>query len=149
MYIEDFVCVAERSRVLVKEKGKKFFTYKSINEIIKLWALKKELYTLDSTINVNKIIKIESIGVQEMCIIKTFSGNELFLGKDTEVFVDGFWTPMSEVIYHENIHVYDLLENVFKETYITNLEPYKKLKAVKIYAENENGIIVNGFTVRV
>jgi len=148
MYKEDFICVAEKSRVLVKEKNQKFFTYKSVNNIVKQMALKKEFYSLDTKFNLNKITKIENIGVQEFYFINTFSGSKIFIGKDTDVFVDGYWIPTYEMLYHEKIFVYDLLNNVFHETYTTDVKPYRKLKAVKIFAENEDGIVVNDFTVR-
>ena len=111
-------------------------------------ALKKEFYSLDTKFNLNKITKIESIGVQEFYFIKTFSGSQIFIGKDTDVFVDGYWTPAYEILYHENIFVYDFLHNIFHETYTTDVRPHKKLKAVKIYAENEDGIVVNDFNIR-
>ena len=148
MYKEDLICVAEKSKILVKEKNKKFFTYISVNNIVKLMAQKKEFYTLDTTFNLNKITKIESIGVQEFYFIKAFTGNQIFIGKDTDIFVDGYWTPAYKVLYHEKIFVYDLVQNIFHETYTTDVKPYRKLKAVKIYAEKEDGIVVNNFTVR-
>ena len=148
MYKEDFICVAEKSKILVKEKNKKFFSYKSVKNIIKLMAQKKDFYSLDTNFNLNKITKIESIGVQEFYYIKTFAGSRIFIGKDTDIFVDGYWTRAYEVLYHEKIFVYDIMDSVFHETYTTDVKPYRKLKAVKIFTENEDGIVVNDFTIR-
>jgi hypothetical protein len=149
MYNEDFCCVAEKSKILVKEKGKKFFTYKPVNRVIKLITEKKiELFSLDTKYGLNKITKIESIGSQDFYEIKTFSGCTLYLGKDTEICVDSEWLPMNELLFHEKIFVYDVLNDMFHDTYITSIKKYRHMKAVKIYSENEYGIVVNNFMIR-
>jgi len=148
MYVEDFSCVAEKSKILVKEKGKKFFTYKTVSKIAKLLADEGELYTLDCNIELNRITKIEYIGVQEFYEIKTFSGGLIHIGKDTDIFVDGVWIPMYELLFHEKIYLYDILDDTFRNTYVTSIELYKNLRAVKIYAEKEDGIVVNNFMIR-
>ena len=140
--------LAERSKILVKEKDDKFFTYKSLKKIIKLLEDKKVLYSMGFDLEVNKIQKIEFVGLQDFYEIKTFSGAKIRIGIDSEVYIDGEWVRVEEILFHEKIYVYDLLSDVFRDTLITHLGKSGNYKAYKISHERDEGIIVNNLIVR-
>ena len=148
IYHEIFDCTAEKSRVLVKEKGKKFFSYKSVEKLIVLLENKKELYSMDTNTKDEKILKIEYFGLQDFIELKTFSGSKILLGKNTEIFVDGVWVQAMDILFHEKIYEYDFLKDHFKDTFITDIKNHSKLKAYKIFTENNNGLVINNFLVR-
>ena len=120
-----------------------------IERILKLLEEdKKELYSLDQNASINKLLKIECIGVQEIHEVKTFAGARICVGKEVEFNVDNVWIPLEELLYHEKIYEYSLVKNRFVETYLIKIEAYKKMLAYKLFAEKNTGIIVNNLMIR-
>ena len=148
MYIEDLDCVASRSRILIIEKGKKFFTYKPIEKVIKMLTDKHEIYSLDRTSGINRILAIESAFVQDFIEIRTFAGSKIHVGKHAEIFVDGEWVKSEEIVYHEKIYEFNILKDFFVDTIVYDIRSSGKKKAYKIYAEKDTGIVVNNYVIR-
>ena len=148
IYAIETSILAEKSKILVKEKNQKYFTYKSVKKIEKLLTEKKELYSIGYDLALNKILKIEFVGLQDFYKVETFSGSKLIIGVDCEIYIDGEWVRVEEVLYHEKIFQYDLLDNVFRKTIITKIGSYANLKAYNITIERSAGIVVNNLIVR-
>lgn len=148
MYEVNQNCISEKSKILVKKKDAKYFTYVSLSKLIKMLEEKKECYTLSSEGMSEKILKVECIGIQDFYEIKTFSGSRIFTGKETEFFVDGEWITAKEILFHETIYEYDFLRSHFKETFITSLKDVKDYKGYRIFTDKNEGVIVNNLIVR-
>jgi hypothetical protein len=148
-YPEIQSCISEKSKILIREKDKQLYTYKTLKQVAKLLSEKKEIYSIGEKLKVNKILSIEEAFVQEFWEIKTFSGATIYIGNMTEIFVDGSWIYTPELEYHERIYVYDILHDIFAATFVTSILPSTKyLKAYKVYAEHDTGIVVNNFIIR-
>jgi hypothetical protein len=147
-YIEDLNCTAETTKILIKEKDDKYFIYKPIKKIIKLLEANKELYSFNPKVQLNKIHKIEFLGIQEFFKISTFSGSRILLGKDAEIFVDGDWIKVFELRFHEKIYEYNLIRELYLDTFITDIAYYGKGKGYRVIFEDENGIIMNNLMIR-
>lgn len=150
MYQLNQFCTLATSRILVKEKNSKFFTYKTVKNIYKLLESGTELFSLDDNMLLNKITHVENVSLQEEFIeIRTFSGSRLIIGTDVHIFVDSVWLYLNELEFHEKIWEYNFLKDFFHPTYITHIQPYiKKTIGYRVYAENDSGIVMNNLIVR-
>ena len=148
IYTIETKILSERARFLVKEKDKKTFTYMSLRKVEKLLDEKRELYSIGYDLTPNKILKIEFVGLQDFYEIKTFSGSRLYIGVDCELYIDGEWVRVEEVLFHEKLFYYDFLSDVFRHSYITKTGNAGNFKAFKVEIENKTGIIVNSLIVR-
>ncbi|MCL2064275.1 MAG: hypothetical protein FWG98_07885 [Candidatus Cloacimonetes bacterium] len=148
IYTIETKILAEKSKILVKEKDGKYFSYMSLRKIQKLLEEKKEIFSMGYDQALNKILSIEFVGLQDFYEIKTFSGSKVILGIDCEVYIDGEWVKIEEIVFHEKIYVYDILGDVFRDTYITYVGSSGNYKAYRVEIEKEFGIIVNNLFVR-
>jgi len=148
IYPEILCCLNGKSRILCKEKDETHYTYKTLKKVIKLLEEKKEIYSFSPVKVPNKIIAIEDAYAQEFTEITTFNGSRIMLGSEAEVHVDGEWLRVYQIEWHEKIFIYDILSNMWRDTYITSIKPYKRDFAYKLHAENDTGIVANNFIVR-
>ncbi|MCL1827494.1 MAG: hypothetical protein FWG20_05565 [Candidatus Cloacimonetes bacterium] len=148
MYQEDLNCIIDTMRILVKEKDDKSFYYKSIKKIAKMMELGKELYTFNPSNPLVKITKIDYLGLQEFYQVKAFSGSRIIIGKDAEIQVDGEWIKIFELRFHEKIYEFNLIKDLYLDTYITDIYYYEKRKAYRVHIDDENGMITNNFMIR-
>jgi len=148
VYLLDENCISEHSRILVKEKEDSFFVYKSVKKILKLLEQKKELYSFNFYTPLNKILGIEFIGLQPLWHVQSFSGSQIFLGIEAEIFVDGEWIKVSELRHHEKIYEYDIVRELYHETFILNFQESKKSRGYRVIFEDPNGICVNNYFLR-
>jgi len=148
IYPEILCCLNGKSRILCKEKDEKRYTYRPLKKVIKLLDEKKELFSFSPVLEPNKIIAIEDVYVQEFIELTTFNGSRIMLGNEAEVHVDGEWLKVYEIEWHEKIYIFDILTNMWRDTYISSIKPYKKDFAYKVIAENDTGVVANNFLVR-
>ena len=148
IYEIDLNCITDTMRVLVKEKEDKNFKYKTIRKIAKLLEKGVELYSFNPNNPLVKILKIEYVGLQEFYKIKAFSGSQLLLGKEAEVFVDGDWLKVYELRFHEKVYEFNIIKNLYLDTYFTDIYYHNKQKAFKVHIDDEYGIIVNSLMIR-
>ena len=64
------------------------------------------------------------------------------------VFVDGEWIKVYELRFHEKIYEYNIIKNLYLDTYLTDIYFHNKQKAFRIHIDNENGIIINSLLIR-
>ena len=148
MYLLDEICLGEQARILVKEKDDPFYVYKSVKQLRKLLEAGKELYSFNFYNPLNKISAIEFVGLQPMWHIQSFSGSQIFIGLGAEIFVDGEWIKVSELRFYEKIYEYDLVHELYHETFITNFQESKKDRGYRVIFEDFNGICVNNYFIR-
>ena len=148
IYKEESSFVDEKSRILVKEKDDKHFKYLTVKKLINHLENDKTYYTIGKDLELNKITKITFVGVQDFVELRTFVGSKLFVGKGTEVYVDDEWIKAEEILYHEKIYQYNLLDDTFRETFITKNDPASKRRSYRIETENSEGLVVDNFIVR-
>ncbi|MDD4154981.1 MAG: hypothetical protein PHY08_00220 [Candidatus Cloacimonetes bacterium] len=148
IYEQNLDCVSEKAKILVKQKEDKYFKYLNIGKLAYLLEEKKEMFTLNANYKIDKIIKIESIGLQEFMEIKTFSGSKVLIGQEAEVYIDDEWILSNQLRFHEDVFVYDIFKNDFKETFIMDIQQNKKSKAYQVFTEQNNGFVVNNLLVR-
>ncbi|MCK9331036.1 MAG: hypothetical protein M0Q94_14265 [Candidatus Cloacimonetes bacterium] len=148
IYEQNLDCVSEKAKILVKQKEDKYFKYLNIGKLAYLLEEKKEMFTLNANYKIDKIIKIESIGLQEFMEIKTFSGSKVLIGQEAEVYIDDEWILSNQLRFHEDVFEYDIFKNDFKETFIMDIQQNKKSKAYQVFTEQNNGFVVNNLLVR-
>ena len=148
MYILDENCIADNSKILVKEKEQNFFTYKSIKQILKLLEDKKEVFSFNFYNPMNRIIQIEFVGIQQFWQVQSFSGSRLLIGVDAEIFVDGEWILVQDLRHHEKIYEYNLVQEIYAETFIQDFHESKKTRGYRVIFEDQNGICVNNYFIR-
>jgi len=138
----------ESAKILVKEKDQRYFTYKPIKKIVKMLAEKKVLYSLGFDLALNKILDVQFVGLQDFFEVKTFSGSKIKIGIDAEIYVDGEWVRVEEILFHEKIYEYNMLQDVFRDTFITHIDKSGNYRAYKISIERPEGIVINNLIVR-
>ena len=115
---------------------------------MKLLEEKKELYSMGYKQTLNRIISAEFVGLQDFYEIHTFSGGKVTLGIDCQVYVDDEWIEMEDILFYEKLYVYDILSDVFRDTYITKIGPDGNHRAFKVTVENNDGIIIDSIIIR-
>ena len=147
-YTPETRILSEKARILVKEKQDKFYKYIPIKKIIKLLEKGKELYSMSNKQMLNQILSIEFVGLQEFYELFTFSGGKLYIGIDCQVYVDDEWVSMEEIVYYEKLYYYDILGDLFRDTFITQIAPSGTFRGYKVAVERNDGIIVDSLIIR-